>query len=72
MIIFIIYRIIGDPEKKQVSNLQGFAVGLITLSTILLLVWLIQKWNFSNRYLLGIVSEKEERKIKAGYRAATA
>lgn len=72
MIIFIIYRIIGDPDKKQVSNLQGFAVGLITLATILSLVWLIQKWDFSNRYLLGIIKEKEAPKLKVAYRAATA
>ncbi|MBG9376704.1 acyltransferase [Panacibacter sp. DH6] len=64
MIIFIIYRIIGDPEKKHATNLQGFGVGLLTLATILTLVWLIQKWSFTNRYLLGIVKETKEPVLK--------
>jgi acyltransferase len=72
MIIFIIYRFIGDPEKKHVSNLQGLGVGLITLAIILSVVWFIQKWGFANRYLLGIIKKKEAPKLKVAYIATTA
>lgn len=59
MIIFLIYRIMGDPDKERVSNLEGLGVGLSTLIIVLVLIKLIQKWGFTNRYLLGIIKEKE-------------
>jgi fucose 4-O-acetylase-like acetyltransferase len=58
LVMFAIYRIIGDPQKQHVSNLEGLGVGVITVIVTVSLIWLIKKWDLANRYLFGINESK--------------
>ncbi len=60
MVVFTIYRLIGDPEKRHSNNLEGILVGFCTLIIMLVAIWLVQKWRVSNRFLLGITEEKKD------------
>lgn len=59
-IIFTIYALLGDPFKEHVNNLQGLVVGGVTLVSVLSLIWLLQKWEVTNLFLLGIRKKKKQ------------
>jgi acyltransferase len=64
LVLFTIYYIISDPGKQHISNLEGFSVGIITLITTALLVYLVKDSRFANRYLFGIIKDEKELEVK--------
>ena len=53
LILILIYQLLGDPTKEQVSTITGLIIGVITIGLSFILTKAMRKWNFSNRYLLG-------------------
>lgn len=57
IVIFLIYRLLGDEKKQHVNNLTGLVAGLITIIIVYGFVRLLEKWKITNKYLFGIVKE---------------
>ena len=56
-IIFSIYQLVGHPDRENITNLQGFAVGFVVIAIIMPFIWLVKKWDLSGKIILGIVKK---------------
>ena len=55
LILMIIYQALKDPNKEHIGTPKGLLIGIATVALCLPLTWMLKKWTFSNRYMLGNV-----------------
>jgi peptidoglycan/LPS O-acetylase OafA/YrhL len=53
LFIFIAYEYLDNPEMNKSSTLQGFIIFIVATLLSSLLVWVLTKFNITNKYLLG-------------------
>lgn len=53
LILILIFKAIGDPNKEHLASWQGAIVGLFTIGLCFPITWILKRWNFSNRFMLG-------------------
>ncbi len=53
LFIFIAYEYLNNPEMNKSSTLQGFIIFIVATLLSSLLVWVLTKFNITNKYLLG-------------------